>query len=776
MRAALIAFALGVFALQRQPTLPTPGWLAAAGLAVALGAVIAWMWRGTPALARVAAVFAMALGGFVWAAGFAHLRLAESLPAAWEGRDVEVIGVVAGLPARGGGGSLAHIRFVFTVERVLTAGARVPARVQLSHYGHGALPDYRPGGRWRLTARLKRPHGVVNPHGFDYEVWLLERRVRATGYVRARPAPARLDEFVVRPGTLVERVRERIRARIEAALAGRPYAGVLVALAVGEQGAIPPAQWEVFTRTGVNHLMSISGLHVTMLAGLAYALVAGLWRRSARLTLRLPARKAGVVAGVLAAAVYSSIAGFAVPAQRTFYMLVVAAWALWRGEFASPSRVLALALFVVLLLDPWAVLAPGFWLSFGATAVLVYAGAHRLHRPHALLLWARAQGAVTLALVPVLLLWFQQLPLVSPLANAVAIPLVSLAVVPLTLLGAILPWDGLLHLAHGLMTFGMRGLEWAAGFAPWRQPLPGLIDIALALVGVSLLLLPRGFPARWLGLILLLPALTRPAPAPPTGGLWVEVLDVGQGLAVLVRTRAHALLYDAGPGVGDAGARVVPSVLRAFGVQHLDAFVVSHDDADHAGGAGAVLAEARVTRLISSLPAAHPLRGRAARDVDCVAGQSWIWDGVRFEMLHPLAGALANPAVRDNAKSCVLKVSSPGGSVLLTGDIERRVEEELFLRSGDGLRADVLLAPHHGSNASSTLAFLEAVRPAVVVVSSGYLNRFRHPGAKALARYRALDARLLRTDRDGAVSVRTAPGRLPLIRTERRQTPRYWRE
>ena len=330
------------------------------------------------------------------------------------------------------------------------------------------------GERWRITARLRRPHGSVNPHGFDFEQWALERNLRATGYVREDGENMRLDEMVDSPAYQVERLRQEIRKRFIQALPDHAYTGVLVALAVGDQRAIPREQWQVFTRTGVNHLMSISGLHVTMVSGLIFALVYWLWRRSHYLTLWLPARKAAVVAGLAAALGYALLAGFAVPAQRTVYMLGVVAIALWLNRFTSATAVLAWALLAVILLDPLAVLSAGFWLSFGAIAVIMLTSAGRIGKMHWLSGWARIQWAITLGLIPLLLAMFQQISLVSPIANAVAIPLVSLVVVPLTLLATFPPLDFMLLPAHWVLSVCMEAMRWMSDVpqAVWSQHAP----------------------------------------------------------------------------------------------------------------------------------------------------------------------------------------------------------------------------------------------------------------------------------------------------------------
>ncbi|MGH8649858.1 MAG: ComEC/Rec2 family competence protein, partial [Burkholderiales bacterium] len=357
-------------------------------------------------------------------------------------------------------------------------------------------------------------------------------------------------------------MRQQARTRIQAALPEAPYAGVIAALAIGDQRAIPPEQWQTFTRTGVNHLMSISGLHVTMVSGLVFALVGGLWRRTPWLTLALPAPKAAVLAGFGAALLYALLAGYAVPAQRTVYMLAVVAVALWAGVIESASVVLCAALLVVVLSDPWAVLAPGFWLSFGAVAVILHVTTGRIEREHWLAIWTRVQVAVTLALIPLLLALFQQVSIVSPLANAVAIPVVSLVVAPLALIGSALPFDFILQCAHLVMSGCMFVLEWMSELpdAVWQQHAPPGWTVAVAVAALALLLAPRGLPGRWLGVAGLLPLFTVMPAALRAGDAEVVVLDVGQGLSALVRTERHALLFDTGPQFGpgaDSGSRII---------------------------------------------------------------------------------------------------------------------------------------------------------------------------------------------------------------------------
>ena len=798
MRAAILGFVAGVSWLQHAAALPQPALLALlvpSCAAVATAHVLAARLRQDTArsAARTTCLAFAGMGlGYIWAALLAHAALVPHLDPKDEGRDLDLVGTVASLPYNFDGG----VRFNFAVEHTLTPGTQAPPLVALSWYagrdGQAAPPDVQPGQRWRLTARLQRPHGNANPGGFDYEAWLLGQGVRATGYVRARDENRLLAAFVPGASAVVERSRALLRARILAALRGKQYAGVIVALVIGDQRGIDQADWQVFNRTGIGHLVSISGLHITMIAGMAALAMGALWRRSffteAQLPLLLPAQKAAALAGAGVALLYVLLAGFGVPAQRTLYMLSVVALALWLGRLSAVSHVLCAALFVVVVLDPWAVLWPGFWLSFGAVAMILFAGHGRIDDRTgrrggwraALLAAGRTQWAVTLGLVPLTMLLFGQVSIVSPLANAFAIPLVSFVVTPLALAGSLLPeplcgW--LLLLAHGCMALLAWALDYLAALplAVWRAPPPAPWAFLLALGGTLWLLMPRGWPLRWTGIVAWLPLLARLPDVPAPGILRVTAFDVGQGMALLVETRGHRLLYDTGPAYApgaDGGNRVILPYLRMRGIAALDGIVVSHGDTDHTGGALAVLADIETDWVASSLGDAHPVARAARRHVRCMAGQRWEWDGIRFEMLHPAPAAYAEHGTKTNARSCVLKVSIGRRAVLLAGDIEAAQEAALVAGQGDTLRADVLLAPHHGSGTSSTPAFLHAVRPSIGIFQVGYRNRYRHPKAEVVARYGQFGIARWRTDEVGALTVDLGDG--IAVGAWRREAPRYW--
>jgi competence protein ComEC len=439
---------------------------------------------------------------------------------------------------------------------------------------------------------------------------------------------------------------------------------------------------------------------------------------------------------------------------------------------------LALALAVVLALDPWAVLAPGFWLSFGAVALIFYTGTGKPHSRGWLAQWGTVQWAVCVGLAPLLLVLFRQVSVVSPIANAVAIPLVSLVMTPLTLAGAVLPVDALLVAAHALAEVLMRFLQSLAGLdlAVWQQHAPAAWTLPLALVGAAWMLAPRGFPSRTCGAVAMLPMFAVTPPLPAHGEAWITFLDVGQGTSVLVRTRDHALLYDAGPSWGpdsDAGARVVVPYLRGEGLSHLDALVISHDDTDHSGGASSVLEAMAVGQIVSSLQPDHPMLDWTGYRIPCQAGSDWDWNAVRFTLLHPAGEHYANPWIRPNDRSCVLRIQAQGTAVLLAGDMERTTEHELLNGKVDALRAEVLLAPHHGSGSSSSSAFVNAVSPRLVVFTVGYRNRFGHPHPNTVQRYREQGAEILRSDVAGAVTVRIGAKSMALA-SYRESARRYW--
>ncbi|MED5621289.1 DNA internalization-related competence protein ComEC/Rec2 [Ideonella sp. BN130291] len=776
----LLAWLGGLVLQLQQPAL----WSAAlyGGIASAAFILVGLAWRarshGWPAL--LAAMLAVGAVGFSWAGWRAGLRLADGLPTALEGQNLMVTGVVASLPQVSASGS----RFLFRVDSAQWRGqpVQLPPLLALGWYRNwqddtpldDPRAELRAGQRWQLPVRLKRPHGAMNPGGFDQELWLFEQGVRANGYVRATPAtPARQLEEAA--GFALQRLRQSVRDAIFERVPDPRAAGVLAALSVGDQGAIEREDWELFRASGIAHLVSISGLHVTMFAWLAGTLIGVAWRRSARLMLRCPAPWAARWGGVAAAAGYALLSGWGVPSQRTVWMLLTAAALCSMGTRWPWLLVLLATAAVVTVIDPWALLQVGFWLSFVAVALLMSsapgaapspsAPAGRWHpaiagAARALREGVRTQAIATLGLAPLTLVFFQQLSLVGFVANLVAIPLVTLVITPLALLGLLLPplWQLDAWVVQALA--GLLGWLVALPGAVWTVPQAPAWAQAAGLLAGALLLLPLPWRWRLLAMPLALPLLWPAVPQPPHGRYELLAADVGQGTAVLLRTRSHQLLYDTGPQYSpesNAGDRVLLPLLRLRGTEPLDLLMLSHSDTDHVGGAASLLAHWPVSALSSSLPPGHALLAKGVQHTPCQAGQQWQWDGVRFTVLHPSAQALQPPPPgtkppKPNALSCVLRVEDAAGhSVLLTGDAEA-AQEALMLAAGGNasLHSELMLVPHHGSRTSSTPAFLDAVAPRLAIVQAGYRSRFGHPAPDVMARYAERGIAVVRSDRCGA--------------------------
>ena len=795
--AALLGWVLGT-ALQLQQAALSPVWLygALALTGTLLTGLLLRRWAMSLSQTQ-------RLGCWLLAAallGFAGTGLrcvwfdAGALEPTLEGRDLQITGVVTDLPQSNESG----LRFTMAVDAATLEGraVAVPSNIDVGWYSgvysitgeQVALQrqpgDVRAGERWRLTLRLKAGHGSRNPFGFDYELWLWERGVQATGYVRAGAndaEPQRLKQTWIHPVALL---RQGVRERIDAHVAQGPVAGLVAALVVGDQNAIDRVDWDVFRATGVAHLVSISGLHITMFAwGAAWA-VGWLWRRSSRLCLALPAPDAALLGGVLLATAYSLFSGWGIPAQRTCLMLATVALLRLAGMRWPWPQVWMLAFAVVVAVDPWALLQAGFWLSFVAVGVLFATDAGRpgqadtagmlrqtVSRLGAML---REQWVVTVALAPLTLLLFGQVSLVGLIANAFAIPWVTLVVVPLSMLGVALPllWE-LAGLAIAVLMSVLQGLAawpWATlmlATAPWWMAAAGVLGGVLLVARLPLSM-------RSMGLPLLLPVLLWQAPLPPSGEFELLGADIGQGNAVLVRTAGHALLYDAGPRYSlesDAGHRVLLPLLQALHVR-LDMLVLSHRDTDHVGGAPAVLAMQPQADLLGSMDADERLQG--LRPIKrCVAGQHWAWDGVQFDILHPQAADYDAPH-SSNAVSCVLRIQSAGAQhrvALLVGDIERPQEMRLVAMQA-AIKADLLLVPHHGSKSSSSDAFLDAVLPHEAWVQAGYRNRYGHPAPEVLQRYQGRGIAVHDSPHCGAMVWRSdAAERVYCARTEQMH---YW--
>jgi competence protein ComEC len=757
----VIGFTAGVLLTHALPELPPLWALAAVVLVPAI-----FPWRG-----RV--LWCAVIGGIILTTWRAQGPLDQRWPAARHGEDVSVQGAVASLPERESRNENGNWRFLFEPEGA--ENPALPQRIRVSWYRADQI--VRGGECWRFTLRLRTPHGSLNPGGFDYEGWLFRQGIGATATVRDAE---RCDTAQRRP---ILEWRQQLVDEVRHALPEHPALGLLTALAVGDDSGFSNADWDAFRATGTSHLVAISGFNIAIVAGVAYFLFRWLWSAFPALCLRLPAQRAGLLSAAVFAWFYALLAGFEPPVQRAVLMLWIVLAALWMHRPGAPSRVLGLAWIAVLLLDPFAITSPGLWLSFGAVAAIFYVSLGRLRAPgvwHGLV-WLQLLLAVALA--PLTLYFFQGASWIAPFVNLLAVPLFMvltpwvLAAVLVYLLSPVLGLPLLASAAKVLQWF-RAGLEYAAQLPDlWLPASPPFAALLLALLGVALLFAPRGLPLRPLGALCLLPMLLA-AVSPPRGGFELTVLDVGQGLAVVVRIANHTLLYDAGPAFEDgfdAGESVVAPYLLDQGLRRIDLLFLSHGDNDHSGGVPSVRKLMNVAAEVGTENTAR-----------CADTMAWTWDAVRFEVLHPDAapGASAGdhssfsmtPADGDwseNNGSCVLKIEGGGFSVLLAGDIEKAAEQRLLSGHRERLKSDVLIAPHHGSKTSSTAEFVQAVQPGLVIYGAGWRNHFRHPRPEVIARYGAIGARQYVTGNGGAISVWSEEG---VLRVEewRREAARFW--
>lgn len=752
-----LGFAGGVGVLFLFPDLPPLNPLL--GLALLTAAATLHWHRLRPA--------AFVALGLVWAQFHACQTLCHSFPEALARKPLTVVGTIATLPVDKANAR----RFVFRIASARRDQTAVgfTGRVRLSWYRDP--PKLVAGERWRLRVVLKPPHGFADPGALDYERWLFVRRIKATGYVHDAAENRRLSRSL----DLIGQLREGMRDHLATVLAGSPALGLVEALVLGDRSALLPDQWSVLSRTGTGHLVAISGLHVGLVSALVFFLARWGWSRSSRLTVMVAAPRAAALGAAGGALTYSALAGFAVSTQRAVIMLSVVLGAVLLSRTLRPSTGLVAALVGVLLFDPFAVLSYGFWLSFAAVAVLLYSLGRRLSAERWWNRWGRAQWAVALGLLPLLLLMFGRASLIAPLVNLVAVPLFSLLVLPVVLVAS------LLSLVPGLelpLVLTARGLTWAFGLL---QTVSGFDWSAISVAGrpswvwasvfagALLLLAPRGLPGRWLGLALLLPLpLVRPA-SPAPGEAEFTLLDVGQGLSSVVRTRHHTLVFDAGPSFAsgfNTGSAVLLPFLRQAGVNRIDTLVLSHGDRDHVGGFAGINGLIPIGRVLSGEPARVP----AAHAQSCRAGQKWVWDGVRFDVLYPPADLHRG----GNDSSCVVRIGTAGAGLLLTGDIGGAVEQRLAKVRAPALKSSILVAAHHGSASSTTDDFLAVVSPSYVLYASGYLDRFGFPTKAVRKRVARRGAKDMDTARAGAIRFVLRPQGLDGPFGYRREHRRLW--
>jgi competence protein ComEC len=751
----------GVLLVQGLPVLP-PYWCAV--MLAVVGCLLGWRcphWRWLTC-------FVLGVAWAVWRGG---LAMDARLPRALEGRDFQVVGRLVDLP-------LVHTdasRFTLQVEQATLDGSPAPLHGRVTVSWYQTAPALIPCSRWHLLLRLKRPRGLLDPGSADSERSSLERGIVATGYVRDDPRNAPLSTT----RWCIDGVRDAIAHGIAARVRNRHDAALLKAFSVGDTRDLAQHDWAVARANGVSHLIAISGFHVGVAAIFGVWLAMLMYALWPRLGLWLPRSQAQAAAALMAAGAYSALAGFGLPTVRTLMMIAVVALARCSRRSTSGAHSLALAMIAILLVDPLAVLSAGFWLSFVGVSFLMLCLQSRGRGWRAFLHELSAgQLLMTVALLPLTMWFFGQASLVGALSNLIAVPLVSFAIVPCALFGMVLMWLCpplampvlwlAAHLAHAQWWLLERMALWPG--ANWYLPSVQPYALWLAVFGALWLFMPRGVPLRWLGLLLFLPLVNPSHRLPAEGGFQVWVLDVGQGLSVLVQTHGHAMVYDAGaryPSGFNLGEAVVLPSVHALGIRRLDMLMISHGDNDHAGGASVVA---------KAFPHALRYAGEPARMhipmSQCVAGQSWRWDGVTFRVLSPDVGH----GNQDNDSSCVLLIEGRGGRLLLTGDISLAVEPAVAARLGRG-PAPLLLVPHHGSKTSSGADFISAVKPPLALVSAGWRNRFGHPKPEVVKRYVDAGVPLFNTAVEGAIAL-DFPAHAPPRREPgwRQRQKRYWRE
>lgn len=696
------------------------------------------------------AAFVIAAGlmiGFSWTAWQAASTLGWELPHELEGKPLILAATVYSLPVSDKFGT--HFTAFVDSSTDQNNKPKGHAYVRLTWVGAKKL---RVGDSYQLTLRLKRIHGLRNPGGFDYEAWAMQNGLRASGSVLQHyPQKFLGHRKLFAP---VNQVRQILYDRITASLPSSPTAPWLLALMIGERSSAPPQHWLILRATGTNHLMAIAGLHIGLIAGMIHFLIRRIWSRSSLLVSLYPSQLASALAALVVAWIYSALAGFSIPTQRACIMLTFFMFALLARRALPAWHAWSAALLTVLLFNPHSVLSESFWLSFGTIALIIFGMQARLSPQGLWWKWFRVQWVIGFGLIPFSLLFFQQASLISAAANSIAIPWLGFLILPFCMLSTIFLFmspalgEFFLYLADKSLVGLWKILEWFAqlDYAVWTQAIPSHWLLMSTMLACLILLMPVGAPGRWVGLIWFMPIILYQPLALSPNEFRVTTLDVGQGLSVIVETSHHALIFDAGPTFGskfDTGESVVLPYLYSAGITRIDKMIISHGDNDHIGGAWAVIRAFKIDAILTSAVEKFPA-GRAAT---CLAGTTWQWDGVRFEILYPTLDVMR----LGNDSSCVLRISNNRHSILLTGDIEKFAESQLLQTSGINLHASMLTAPHHGSKTSSQHAFIQAVAPEYVIFATGYRNRYHFPHLSVVRDYQKEGVIMLNTVNAGAI-------------------------
>ncbi len=758
MRIFALFFLLGTLTIQFIPQLPSVIWI---GLFLSISIFLSTFFYKKTFSSIFISTSAL-LAGLLLSTTVAKNQLDKRIPPKWEGQDIILQGQVKGIPKQREDG----VRFRLEINK---ASLKAEPEKQINLRGMVRLGWFRTpeivnaDETWQLVVRMKRPSGFSNPAGFDYEKWLFTERISATGYIRDDKKAGINKRLSKAPWWSVDYLRQTIHHKIQTGVEDKASAAILSALVVAIRTDFDDEQWKLLQQTGTSHLVAISGLHIAVVAGFAFLPIMLIWGLFPRLNEKIPLQVAGAIAGVLFATTYAMLAGFTLPTQRALLMVVIALLGLLVRRHYQSSTILAVVLIAVLLLDPLAGMTVSFWLSFLAVTIILIILKRQIEQPRSKIMsLIKMQIILSLGMLPLTLFFFGSASLLSPIANLIAIPWVSLLIVPLSLLALVfMPISTVI--SNGILSISALAIKWMfIGFALLGDsPLANItvakipsIYLILAFAGFLFMLLPKGFPARWLGLIAMLPALLFAPEKPNQGDFTFTLLDAGQGMASVVQTQNHTLIYDVGTRYSktyDIGKLVVAPFLKAKGITTVDRMILSHNDIDHWGGAEAVLKEINVNEVMSSdLTILSRLENQEV--MICNKGDLWQWDGVNFEIISPSEEFL-NQVKKDNNRSCVLRVSNSNHSLLLTADIEKKTENYLIKKSKGKLASEVISVPHHGSKTSSSLPFLEVVAPKLALIPVGYRNHFGHPKEKVLKRYQKLDIPVLDTVNSGAITI-----------------------
>ncbi len=681
--------------------------------------------------------------GVCWVSLYSIQRLSCQFPSNLEGVSIQTIGYIDSIPAV----LQNETKFNYRLQSV---NSKPACGITKLSWRDGLTP-LKVGDKWQFTVRMKRIHGLSNPGSMDYDAWAFQQGIVAQGYVFHQQANRLKTD--AHTSYVINRLRQRILENIRELIPEAKNLPWITALVIGERQGASQDNWDILRNTGTNHLMAIAGLHIGIMSGIAFVVFSWLWRRYSRLVLLFPAHYVGAIAALCAALLYAMLAGFSLPTERAVMMVACFLVAIVLNRVMIVWNVFAWALFLILIINPLVVTAENFWLSFGTVAIIIYGMSGRLNPAGLWWKHGRIQWIISFGLLPLSFWLFYQYSFVSLFANAIAIPWTGFIILPTVFFGCAFMSVSqalaryIFSFADINLTFLFHVLSYLSHFswAVWYKSFSGYWIVALCMAAF-LLLLPKGFPGKWLGLVFALPLFVIQRDHFEYGDVKFTLLDVGQGLSAIVQTKNHVLVFDAGAKFNaeyDMGSSVVVPFLQYYSQRKVDIIIISHGDNDHIGGLASVLNRMDVIEVKSSVPEKINFVNKSL----CLANQSWEWDGVLFEFLYPSRENLS----LNNDSSCVLKITSHDKSILLTGDIEKSAETYLVAHAQSDLASTILVAPHHGSKTSAEDSFIDAVHPQYVLFPVGYRNRYHFPHVTVIEKYQARHVQMLDTVNSGAM-------------------------